>query len=154
VREDLLHLQAALLEFRLAELEPERPGVEDLYFIGVAPYALQDTFVRELGVVKRLMDERFDTALGKIFRKGVVIRPPDADLPQAEAGAPPAAPLTGGESVEALSTLARQHYERAIEAQRAGDWARYGEEIKQLGTVLEQMAKTPAAEPAAAPVKK
>jgi hypothetical protein len=62
VREDLLHLQAGLLEFRLAELEPERPGVEDLYFLGVAPYALQDTFVRELGVVKRLMDERFDTA--------------------------------------------------------------------------------------------
>jgi hypothetical protein len=62
VREDLLHLQAGLLEFRLAELEPERPGVEDLYFIGVAPYALQDTFVRELDVVKRLMDGRFDTA--------------------------------------------------------------------------------------------
>ena len=62
LREDLLHLQAGLLEFRLAELEPERPGVEDLYFVGVAPYALQDTFVRELGVVKRLMDARFDTA--------------------------------------------------------------------------------------------
>jgi hypothetical protein len=60
-REDLFHLQAGLLEYRLAQLQPERPGVEDLYFIGVAPYALQDTFASELGVVKRLMDERFDT---------------------------------------------------------------------------------------------
>jgi hypothetical protein len=94
-----------------------------------------------------VMDERLDTALGKIFRKGVAIRPPDADVPQAEAGAPTAAPLTGGESAGALAALARQHYERAVEAQRAGDWARYGEELKQLGAVLDQMAKQPAAEP-------
>lgn len=60
-REDLFHLQAGLLDYRLAELQPERPGVEDLYFIGVAPYALQDTFVSELAAVKRIMDERFDT---------------------------------------------------------------------------------------------
>jgi len=61
-REDLFHLQGALLEYRLSELEPERPGVEDIYFIGVAPYGLQDTFARELGVVANLMDESFDTA--------------------------------------------------------------------------------------------
>lgn len=60
-REDLFHLQAELLEYRLAELQPERPGVEDLYFIGVAPYGMQDTFASELSVVKRLMDGRFDT---------------------------------------------------------------------------------------------
>lgn len=60
-REDLFHLQAELLEYQLAQLQPERPGVEDLYFIGVAPYGLQDTFASELSVVKRLMDERFDT---------------------------------------------------------------------------------------------
>jgi len=61
-REDIFHLQGALLEYRLSELEPERPGVEDVYFIGVAPYGLQDTFARELGVVSDLMDKRFDTA--------------------------------------------------------------------------------------------
>jgi hypothetical protein len=61
VREDIFHLQGRLLEERLADLEPERPGVADLYFVGAAPYGLQDTFVRELSSVKRLMDERFDT---------------------------------------------------------------------------------------------
>lgn len=60
-REDLFHLQAGLLEYRVAQLQPERPGTEDLYFIGVAPYGLQDTFASELRVVRRLMDERFDT---------------------------------------------------------------------------------------------
>ena len=31
---------------------------------------------------------------------------------------------------------AQAHYDRAIEAQRAGDWAKYGEEIKALGEAL------------------
>jgi uncharacterized protein len=41
-----------------------------------------------------------------------------------------------------LGTLARQAqdaYQRALEAQRAGDWARYGEEIRRLGQLLEKM---------------
>ncbi|MBI4293829.1 MAG: caspase family protein [Betaproteobacteria bacterium] len=62
VREDLFHLQGGLLEARVSELQAERPDVEDIYFIGIAPYGLQDTFIRELQVVKKLMDERFDTA--------------------------------------------------------------------------------------------
>src|SRR5262249_21243486 len=40
-----------------------------------------------------------------------------------------------------LAAQAKQHYDRAIQAQREGDWARYGEEIKRLGAVLEQMSK-------------
>jgi uncharacterized membrane protein (UPF0182 family) len=34
---------------------------------------------------------------------------------------------------------AQQHYDRAIAAQRAGDWAAYGREIEQLGKVLKQL---------------
>jgi uncharacterized membrane protein (UPF0182 family) len=34
---------------------------------------------------------------------------------------------------------AQQHYDRAIAAQRAGDWATYGREIDQLGAVLKQL---------------
>ncbi|MGH9844482.1 MAG: UPF0182 family protein [Blastocatellia bacterium] len=41
----------------------------------------------------------------------------------------------------ALSAQAKQHYDRAIQAQREGDWARYGEEIKRLGAVIEQMSR-------------
>jgi uncharacterized membrane protein (UPF0182 family) len=38
-----------------------------------------------------------------------------------------------------LAAEAQRHYARAIEAQRAGDWAAYGEEIKQLGATLDRM---------------
>jgi hypothetical protein len=35
--------------------------VEDLYFVGVAPYSSQDVFARELAAVRKLFDERFGT---------------------------------------------------------------------------------------------
>ena len=62
IREDLFHLQGSLLEEQLVQLQAQRPGIDDVYFLGAAPYAFQDTFANELGAVRRLMDERFDTA--------------------------------------------------------------------------------------------
>jgi hypothetical protein len=94
-----------------------------------------------------VMDDTLDAAIGKIFSKGVIVRPPDADVQTAGTIGPPIAPLTGSESVEALAARARQHFDRAIEAQRNGDWAQYGDEIKQLGAVLGKMSATPAAPP-------
>jgi uncharacterized membrane protein (UPF0182 family) len=91
-----------------------------------------------------VMDERLDTALEKIFRKGVVIRPPEAEPEGGGAELAPLAPITGRETVDDLAELARQHFERALEAQRAGNWARYGEEIGQVGAVLGRMTKKPA----------
>ncbi len=60
--ERLFHGQQKLLDATLAQLAPERPGVEDLYFVGVAPYSAQDVFVRELRTVRTMFDERFGTA--------------------------------------------------------------------------------------------
>ncbi len=42
-----------------------------------------------------------------------------------------------------LAAEARQAYERAVEAQRAGQWARYGEELRRLGETLERLAPVP-----------
>jgi len=39
---------------------------------------------------------------------------------------------------------ARQHYEAAIQAQKELDWARYGEEMRQLGEILNRMNSGPA----------
>jgi len=94
-----------------------------------------------------VMDETLDAAIEKIFSKGVAARPPDAEAASGDAAAPASAPLTGGETADALAELARQHFERAIEAQRNGDWARYGDEIKQVGAALERMTKKPVAAP-------
>jgi uncharacterized membrane protein (UPF0182 family) len=50
---------------------------------------------------------------------------------------------TAGSAPNNLAEQAKQHYDRALQAQREGDWARYGEEIKQLGQIIEQMNKQP-----------
>ncbi|HKQ74706.1 MAG TPA: UPF0182 family protein [Blastocatellia bacterium] len=42
---------------------------------------------------------------------------------------------------QSLAAQARQHYDRALQAQREGDWTRYGEEIKRLGVAIEQISK-------------
>lgn len=60
--ERLFHLQGELIERSLAAIKPGRPGVPELYFVGFAPDASQDVFVREMRFVKRLFEERFDTA--------------------------------------------------------------------------------------------
>jgi len=60
--EQLFHRQQTLLAETLARVQAERPGVEDLYFVGVAPFSAQDVFVRELTRVRTLFDERFGTA--------------------------------------------------------------------------------------------
>jgi len=52
-------------------------------------------------------------------------------------GPGPAPPAEASELIE----LAVQYYEAALEAQRQGDWAKYGEEIKKLGEVLARLAK-------------
>jgi uncharacterized protein len=98
-----------------------------------------------------VMGESLEAALDRIFRGGAPVRPPDAEGAAGAAPPPPMAPATGRETIEALAARARQHFERATEAQRNGDWARYGEEIRQLGATLEQMTKTPGAPPAEPP---
>ena len=61
-QEDVFHRQGILLDEQLAALSPERPGVVDLYFVGVAGDSQQDTFYSELVSVKELLEERFDAA--------------------------------------------------------------------------------------------
>ena len=40
-----------------------------------------------------------------------------------------------------LAARAREHYERAMQAQRDGNWALYGEEIRLLGEALQEMSR-------------
>lgn len=60
--ERLFHLQGQLIERSLAALQPGTPGRAEHYFVGFAPDASQDVFLREMRFVKRLFDERFATA--------------------------------------------------------------------------------------------
>jgi hypothetical protein len=63
----------------------------------------------------------------------------------AEPGAlPPVEPPAGEEpsspSPAALAAEAKGAYDRAVAAQRAGDWAAYGEALDELGQILEELA--------------
>ncbi|RPJ77779.1 MAG: hypothetical protein EHM13_15520 [Acidobacteria bacterium] len=91
-----------------------------------------------------VMEETLEAALTRIFPVG---RP--GEVPPTEtAPAPGAAPATGvseagtPQPAPELAQLAQQaadHYRRALAAQREGNWALYGEEIKRLGEILEKM---------------
>lgn len=56
------YAQPELLAAALDGLQPQRPGVPDIYFVGVAGWAEQDVFLREVRAVRELFDTRFDTA--------------------------------------------------------------------------------------------
>lgn len=58
--EAAFHLQPALLERDLAALEPERPGVPDVYFVGFGAHSEEDVFMNEVQVIGELFRERFD----------------------------------------------------------------------------------------------
>ncbi len=60
--EELFHAQDGMLAANLGALQPQRPGMADLYFVGFAPHGSQDVFGKELRMVSRLMRERFDAA--------------------------------------------------------------------------------------------
>jgi len=58
--ESALYAQHALLHAAEQRLKPERAGVEDLYFVGFAPYAAQEVFMKETLAIGKLLEERFD----------------------------------------------------------------------------------------------
>jgi uncharacterized membrane protein (UPF0182 family) len=79
-----------------------------------------------------VMEPTLDGALARLFGAAERQTPPTTEAPvQANAAAAPAAG-----DVNALLAEARAHFERAIAAQRQGDWATYGEEQKLLGEAL------------------
>jgi len=78
-----------------------------------------------------VMEETLEAALERLFPSG-------EGRPAGSAPAVPAAARAGGD-LEALAARAHEHYQRAMKAQRDGDWALYGEEVRRLGEVLERM---------------
>jgi uncharacterized protein len=86
------------------------------------------------------MGETLEDGLAALFGAPA---PATAAIAAADSGAVTRAPGTvaGAVTGAPAGTLqeAQQHYDRAIAAQRAGDWAAYGREIDQLGAVLKQL---------------
>jgi hypothetical protein len=59
--ESSFYAQQGALERELEKVQPQRPGIADLYFVGAALYAGEDVFMKELTMISKLLRERFDT---------------------------------------------------------------------------------------------
>jgi uncharacterized membrane protein (UPF0182 family) len=83
-----------------------------------------------------VMRETLDAALADLFGGGSASAP----VAPVVAGQTSPAPVVGeAADVQAQLTEARRRYQSALAAQREGDWARYGEEIRRLGELLERL---------------
>jgi uncharacterized membrane protein (UPF0182 family) len=91
-------------------------------------------------------DETFSGALAKLFgaeAAGAAQSAPAAPGRPAEAKPEPilrdAAGAVGSDDLRGLTGEATKRYEAAVDAQRRGDWARYGEELKALESALRRL---------------
>jgi uncharacterized membrane protein (UPF0182 family) len=89
-----------------------------------------------------VMEQTLDAALARIFGSdptpvpaSTLTQPP----PPPGGSAPAGGPASGSPALASMAAEAKSHYDRAIEAQRAGDWGKYGEELRLLGQALERM---------------
>jgi uncharacterized membrane protein (UPF0182 family) len=90
-----------------------------------------------------VMEETLDGGLTRLFGGGSATRGqpvPPVVTGAGGAPAPAATPALGESELRSLVGEARRRYEAALAAQRAGDWARYGEEIRRLGELLDRLA--------------
>jgi uncharacterized membrane protein (UPF0182 family) len=87
-----------------------------------------------------VMEETLEAGLARLFSTAPSkpAAPQDTRAPAAPAPTAPASPSEDA-GLSALAAQAQGHYDRAVQAQRAGDWATYGEELRQLGQVLDRM---------------
>jgi len=90
-----------------------------------------------------VMENTLEAGLTRLFGGAAPAKPPAGTETRAPGtaapSATPSAAPSGSPALGALADEARGHYDRAVQAQRQGDWATYGEELRQLGQVLEKM---------------
>jgi uncharacterized membrane protein (UPF0182 family) len=85
---------------------------------------------------KIAMEETLEESISRIFEGAI----PAAGETAASPPASTVTPGAGGKTeIRSLVQSAKEAYDRAVLAQRQGDWAKYGEELKRLGQVLEEL---------------
>ncbi len=87
-----------------------------------------------------VMRETLDLALQALFAGGSDV-PITQSVAAVAAGDSTAVTAQTSPQLQQMAAEARRRYQAALEAQRQGDWARYGEEIKRLGELLERMGR-------------
>jgi uncharacterized protein len=87
-----------------------------------------------------VMSDTLESALDRIFGGA-----PGQAAPHQQAQPPSSSNVQSANppppSQGSLAAQARDHYQRAMQAQRDGNWALYGEEIRRLGETLQEMSR-------------
>jgi uncharacterized membrane protein (UPF0182 family) len=86
-----------------------------------------------------VMEPTLDQAIARLFGQADRQAPPATTGTAATTAPGTASPTTTSPDWARLAQEAADTYQRAIEAQRAGDWAKYGEEIRRLGEALQRL---------------
>jgi uncharacterized membrane protein (UPF0182 family) len=92
-----------------------------------------------------VMERSLEAGLARLFAGAGAVLPPSqvatttttTQAPTAAAGV--TAEVRPNAATRDLLRRATEHYDRAIAAQRAGNWAQYGQEIERLGALLRQL---------------
>jgi len=82
------------------------------------------------------MEETLEGSLARIFQGSNL---PDASSRAAQPSGPAPAGTTLTPGNSGLIRQAREAYDRATQAQQRGDWAVYGDELKKLGAILQDL---------------
>ena len=115
------------------------PQLKGVIVVNGDTIAFEDTFVRAV-----------DVALGNRSARGLTFDGTAADAPSEPVSEPepeqaesaPPAPVELSDDGAELAAQAQEAFEEALEKQREGDWAGYGEAIDRLGQILERLAQT------------
>jgi uncharacterized membrane protein (UPF0182 family) len=92
-----------------------------------------------------VMEPSLREAIDALFPAGVPEPSAEPDKPApapsaaASAGDTPAEEERATDTSRSLEQRALHHFERAVSAQRAGDWASYGEQLREMEAVLRDM---------------
>ena len=135
----VIPIEEALLYIRPLYLRASGGRIPELKQVIVA-YANQIVMEATLDLA---LDRMFGTEIGttpaRTLPAGTVVAGLDVPQPSGTVAATTNAP---GDT-DPLATQASDHYRRALQAQRDGNWALYGQEIEQLGEVLAQLNSGP-----------
>ena len=134
----VIPIEEALLYIRPLYLRASGGRIPELKRVIVA---YQNQIVME-ATLNLALDRLFGSGQGPApgaLPAGAVVAGLGTQQPAAAAAAISSAPVGTGP----LVVQASAHYGRAIQAQRDGNWALYGQEIEELGEVLAQLGTTP-----------
>ncbi len=111
------------------------PQLKGVIVVNGDRIAFEDTFVRAVQVALGNQGAQGLSFLGDLPGEGATEQPAETDTE-------PRQPVTLSDDASELAAQAQDAFAEALERQRDGDWAGYGDAIDRLGQILERLAES------------